>query len=57
MERIGVRLPIRAEQLDRLNEDKAFCHLATTADLDFRPRDFAAGIRAEAEELGLGADR
>lgn len=57
IERTGLRLPIRAEQLDRLNEDKSFCHSAATADLGFVPRHFADGIRAEALELGIAAQR
>ena len=57
IERTGLRLPIRAEQLDRLNEDKSFCHSAATADLGFMPSDFADGIRAEARELGIAAHR
>jgi len=57
IERTGLRLPIRAEQLDRLNEDKSFCHSAATADLGFIPRDFADGIRAEAAELRIAVER
>lgn len=52
-EAAGVRLPIRSEQLERLNEDKAFDHSAARTDLRFAPRSFAEGIRDEAIELGL----
>lgn len=55
-ERSGIGLPLRAEQLERLNEDKAFDHAAAKADLGVEPRCFESGIRAEAIELGL-ADR
>jgi hypothetical protein len=44
---------LRSEQLERLNEHKAFDHSDATADLGFAPRSFAEGIRAEAVELGL----
>jgi uncharacterized protein YbjT (DUF2867 family) len=52
LERHGLRLPICAEQIDRLNEDKAFDHAAVTSDLDVVPRCFSVGIRQEAIELG-----
>jgi nucleoside-diphosphate-sugar epimerase len=52
-ERSGLVLPLRSEQLERLNEHKAFDHSDATADLGFAPRSFAEGIRAEAVELGL----
>ncbi len=55
IERLGLRLPIRAEQIDRLCEDKAFDHSDTTADLGYQPRCFSAGIRQEAVEIGLVA--
>jgi len=55
LEKLGVRLPLRAEQLHRLNEDKAFNHESATADLGFAPRCFSQGIREEAELLGLAA--
>ncbi len=44
---------IRAEQLQRLAEDKAFVIDAAVRDLGYAPRAFASGIRAEARELGL----
>jgi uncharacterized protein YbjT (DUF2867 family) len=46
---------IRAEQVRRLAEDKAFGIRAAARDLGFAPRSFAAGIRAEARALGLAA--
>ncbi|HUK73295.1 MAG TPA: NAD(P)H-binding protein [Streptosporangiaceae bacterium] len=44
---------IRAEQLQRLAEDKAFEIEDAMHELDFGPRTFASGIRAEAQALGL----
>ena len=45
---------IRAEQWQRLAEDKAFAIDDAVRDLDYAPRPFAEGIRDEAEALGLG---
>jgi hypothetical protein len=39
---------IRVEQVQRIREDKAFDHDAASADLGFRPRTFAEGVRQEA---------
>jgi len=52
-ERISRRPRIRAEQWQRLAEDKAFPIDAAIRDLDYAPRPFAEGIRAEAAALGL----
>jgi nucleoside-diphosphate-sugar epimerase len=52
-ERISTRPKIRAEQWQRLAEDKAFPIDAAARDLGYVPRSFAAGIREEAEALGL----
>jgi len=52
-ERLSRRPKIRAEQLLRLAEDKAFAIRDAERDLDYAPRPFAAGIRAEAEAMGL----
>ena len=48
VERSGRTLPIKAEQVERLLEDKAFDISAARADLGFAPRSFAEGITAEA---------
>ena len=45
---------IRAEQWQRLAEDKAFSIDDAVRDLDFAPRSFAEGVRAEAAALNLG---
>jgi nucleoside-diphosphate-sugar epimerase len=52
-ERLSSRPKIRAEQWQRLAEDKAFPIDAARRDLDFAPRPFTDGIRAEAAALGL----
>jgi uncharacterized protein YbjT (DUF2867 family) len=46
---------IRAEQVRRLAEDKAFAIDDAIRDLDYAPRSFAEGIRAEARAMGLAA--
>lgn len=46
---------IRAEQVRRLAEDKAFAIDAAVRDLGYAPRSFADGIRAEARAMGLAA--
>jgi uncharacterized protein YbjT (DUF2867 family) len=52
-EQVSRRPRIRAEQWQRLAEDKAFPVDAAVGDLGYAPRSFAAGIRAEAASLGL----
>ena len=46
---------IRAEQVRRLAEDKAFAIDDAVRDLGYAPRSFADGIRAEAAAMGLAA--
>ena len=46
---------IRAEQVRRLAEDKAFPIHDAIRDLGYAPRPFAEGIRAEARAMGLAA--
>jgi uncharacterized protein YbjT (DUF2867 family) len=53
-ERLSRQPRFRAEQWQRLAEDKAFAIDAAVRDLDYAPRPFAEGIRAEAAALGLG---
>jgi uncharacterized protein YbjT (DUF2867 family) len=53
-ERVSRRPKIRAEQWQRLAEDKAFPIEAAACDLDYAPRSFAAGIREEAATLFPG---
>ena len=54
-ERLSKRPRIRAEQLLRLAEDKAFAIDEAVCDLGYAPRPFAAGILAEARAMGLAA--
>jgi uncharacterized protein YbjT (DUF2867 family) len=46
-ERLGLRLPIKAEQVLRLNENKAFSYEEAERDFGFSPRGFGEGIGAE----------
>jgi uncharacterized protein YbjT (DUF2867 family) len=46
---------IKAEQLRRLGEDKAFAIDQAVSDLGYRPRPFRDGIQAEATALGLAS--
>lgn len=50
-ERLAPRPRLKAEQLQRLAEDKVFNIDAARRDLDYRPRPFAVGIAAEASLL------
>jgi nucleoside-diphosphate-sugar epimerase len=52
-ELLSARPRIRAEQLQRLAEDKAFVIDDAARDLDYAPRPFTDGILAEARTLGL----
>lgn len=56
LERLPVRLPIKAEQIQRLNEHKAFDYQAAARDFGYQPSSFAEGIRQELEELGMPTD-
>lgn len=49
--RLAAKPKLKAEQLERLAEDKVFDIDAARRDLDFRPRPFAVGIAAEASLL------
>ena len=53
IEKMGLRIPIKAEQVLRLNEDKAFSWEAAAADFDFAPRTFAKGVEAEIRSMGI----
>ena len=46
-ERLGITLPIKAEQVLRLNEDKAFSHAEAAEVFAYCPMDFEQGIRQE----------
>lgn len=53
LERTGLPTRIRAEQLRRINEDKAFSHDAASKDFGFSPRSFAVGVLQQARAMGL----
>jgi nucleoside-diphosphate-sugar epimerase len=53
LERLPVKLPIKSEQVLRLNEHKNFDHSDAARDFGYRPLLFADGIRMELEVLGL----
>jgi nucleoside-diphosphate-sugar epimerase len=60
MERLGITLPIKAEQIRRLNEDKAFSHAEAQEAFGYAPIAFEEGIRQEvalfrADRDGLSA--
>jgi nucleoside-diphosphate-sugar epimerase len=44
---------VTPEQIQRLAEDKAFPFVDAARDFNFAPRSFAAGVKLEAESLGL----
>lgn len=50
-ERLVPKPILKAEQVLRLNEDKAFSYDEATRDLGFHPRSFADGIRLEVERM------
>ena len=56
IERFGITLPIKAEQVLRLNEDKAFSHAEAAAVLGYNPMTFEQGIRQEVALFRSGAD-
>lgn len=53
-ERVGIRLAIKAEQILRLNEDKAFDHADAVKAFAFRPRTFREGVAEEIQMMGMG---
>ncbi|MEE4607627.1 MAG: NAD(P)H-binding protein [Desulfobacteraceae bacterium] len=54
VEAAGIHLFLRAEQLERLNEDKAFAYDAAARDFGFDALPFEEGVRREIAALGLG---
>jgi len=53
LEKYGIRMPIKAEQILRLNEDKAFDFDDARCDFGYSPHSFAEGILLELREMGL----
>jgi len=54
-ERLGITLPIKAEQVLRLNEDKAFSHADAADAFGYSPMGFDQGIRQEVGMYRSGA--
>ena len=54
LERFGATLPIKSEQILRLNEDKAFPFDEAAKDFGFAPLGFEEGIDREIKEMGVG---
>jgi len=50
-ERMRIPFPITAEQVLRLNEDKAFSYTEAQRDLDYKPLSFEDGIKLELNYL------
>lgn len=50
-ERVRIPFPLKAEQVLRLNEDKAFSHADAQNDFDYSPLSFEDGIKLELEQL------
>jgi len=50
-EKLGIRLPIRSEQIMRINEDKAFSNTKAIADFDYTPSPLAQCLRSEIDEI------
>jgi nucleoside-diphosphate-sugar epimerase len=53
LERFTRRLPIKAEQIQRLNEDKSFDYSEAASDFNYRPISLAEGLHKELKEMGL----
>jgi uncharacterized protein YbjT (DUF2867 family) len=51
LEHLNLRLPFKAEQFERLNEDKAFDFTDAARDFGYCPRSFAEGVQLEIESL------
>ena len=55
-ESLGITLPIKAEQIRRLNEDKAFSHAEAREAFGYVPTAFEEGIRDEVAMFRSGPD-
>jgi nucleoside-diphosphate-sugar epimerase len=51
LEKVKLPLPIKAEQVERLNENKDFAYQEASADFGYSPRSFEEGIRQEMKSL------
>ena len=55
-ERINITLPIKSEQILRLNEDKSFSHFEAHEAFGYSPKSFEEGIREEVSLFHVGGD-
>ena len=55
-EGLGIAFPIKAEQVRRLNEDKAFSHVEAREAFGYTPIAFEEGIRREVALFRAGRD-
>jgi nucleoside-diphosphate-sugar epimerase len=51
LETLKIRLPLKAEQFERLNEDKAFDYTTAARDFGYQPKSFDEGVEREIEDL------
>lgn len=51
-EKLPLPLPVKSEQILRLNEDKSFCHGEAVKDFGYAPLTFEEAIRREIEGIG-----
>ncbi|MDO8753941.1 MAG: hypothetical protein Q7J80_08615, partial [Anaerolineales bacterium] len=52
-ERIRLPLPIKAEQVLRLNENKEFSYTEAQEDFNYQPRSFSEGITLELQQMRM----
>lgn len=55
LEQLHIKLPVSAEQVQRLNEDKAFDWADAQQDFAYQPRSFREGVLLELRGMGLYA--
>ncbi len=53
IENLAIKLPLKAEQIQRLNEHKAFDFMPATEDFGYQPHSFESGLRLELKAMGL----
>lgn len=53
IEKLSIPLPIKSEQIIRLNEHKAFSYEQAKIDFSYNPRDFREAVKDEILEMGM----
>ena len=53
VELLGIKMKIKAEQVQRLNEHKDFSHNQAVKDFDYNPKSFEEGVSLELFEMGV----